>query len=157
MSDNVENEAADDWAAALAEQTGSAQPLAEPAAEEQPAEEQPAEDPPTPARRAPTATFEQFSPGPAKAAGTNDIDLILDRLDPGWNCRIENVKILDTKRHSQNFGAKRRAAHSHKQNVRESGAFYVFVKVVKGGDVAQFFTDDIEPAEPFGFVLAGPD
>jgi flagellar motor switch protein FliN len=68
MSDNVEKEAADDWAAALAEQTGSAQS----------AEEQPAEEPPAPARRAPTATFEQFSPSPAKAPGTNDIDLILD-------------------------------------------------------------------------------
>jgi flagellar motor switch protein FliN/FliY len=67
MNDKVENEAADDWAAALAEQAGSTRE----AAEEPNIESQ------TPARRAPTATFEQFSPGPAKA-GTNDIDLILD-------------------------------------------------------------------------------
>jgi flagellar motor switch protein FliN len=68
MSDNVEKETADDWATAMAEQTGSA-----PAAAEQPAEEAPA-----PARRVPTAAFEQFSPGPAQAGGANDIDLILD-------------------------------------------------------------------------------
>ena len=68
MSDNVENEAADDWAAAMAEQAGSPQP----------AEEQPSIEATAPARRAPTATFEQFSPGPAKASGANDIDLILD-------------------------------------------------------------------------------
>jgi flagellar motor switch protein FliN len=68
MSDNVENEAADDWAAAMAEQTGSAEASAE----------QPAMEAAAPARRAPTAAFEQFSPGSAKASGTNDIDLILD-------------------------------------------------------------------------------
>ena len=49
---------ADDWAAALAEQS---------AAEESP-----------PARRAPAAVFEQFSPATAKAPGANEIDLILD-------------------------------------------------------------------------------
>ena len=70
MSENVENvekDAADDWAAAMAEQTGSAEATAE----------EPAADNAAPARRAPTAAFEQFSPGPAKA-GVNDIDLILD-------------------------------------------------------------------------------
>jgi flagellar motor switch protein FliN/FliY len=67
MNDKVENEAADDWAAALAEQAGSTRETAE----------EPNIESQTPARRAPTATFEQFSPGPAKA-GTNDIDLILD-------------------------------------------------------------------------------
>jgi flagellar motor switch protein FliN/FliY len=66
MTENVEKDAADDWAAALAEQTGTTQA----ATEEPPAEN-------TLARRAPNATFEQFSPGPAKA-GANDIDLILD-------------------------------------------------------------------------------
>ena len=58
MNDNVDTPPADDWAAAMAEQA-----TAEAA---------------TPAPRAPTAAFEQFSPGPAKAAGANDIDLILD-------------------------------------------------------------------------------
>jgi flagellar motor switch protein FliN/FliY len=47
-----------DWAAALAEQTET--------------EANP------PARRPAAAVFEQFSPGAAKAAGANDIDLILD-------------------------------------------------------------------------------
>jgi flagellar motor switch protein FliN/FliY len=47
-----------DWAAALAEQS---------ATEATP-----------PARRPAAAVFEQFSPGAAKAAGANDIDLILD-------------------------------------------------------------------------------
>ena len=70
MSDNVENEAADDWAAALAEQASTSQPAT--------AIEEPAIEASTPARRAPTATFEQFSPGPAKGSGANDIDLILD-------------------------------------------------------------------------------
>ena len=68
MNDKVENEATDDWAAALAEQAGGTEP----------AGEQPDAEASAPARRAPTATFEQFSPGPAKAPGTNDIDLILD-------------------------------------------------------------------------------
>jgi flagellar motor switch protein FliN/FliY len=68
MNDKVETEAADDWAAALAEQASTTQPAADLANA----------DAGAPARRAPTATFEQFSPGPAKAAGTNDIDLILD-------------------------------------------------------------------------------
>lgn len=56
MTDTVENAATDDWATAMAEQTSAD----------------------TPARRAPTAAFEQFAPSPAKAAGANDIDLILD-------------------------------------------------------------------------------
>jgi flagellar motor switch protein FliN len=73
MTDNVENEAADDWAAALAEQAGSSQPEAA-----EPAMEEPALEASAPARRAPTAAFEQFSPGPAKGSGANDIDLILD-------------------------------------------------------------------------------
>jgi flagellar motor switch protein FliN/FliY len=68
MNDKVETEAPDDWAAALAEQAGSTQAAAE----------EPNVEAQTPARRAPSATFEQFSPSPAKAAGTNDIDLILD-------------------------------------------------------------------------------
>jgi flagellar motor switch protein FliN len=68
MNDKVETEAADDWAAALAEQAGSTEA----------AEAQPTTGAATPAPRAPTATFEQFSPAPAKGAGTNDIDLILD-------------------------------------------------------------------------------
>ena len=57
MSETIDTTASDDWAAAMAEQTGG-----ETAA---------------PARRAPTAAFEQFAPGPAKGAA-NDIDLILD-------------------------------------------------------------------------------
>ncbi len=67
MNDKVETEAADDWAAALAEQAGSTGAAAD----------QPNVEAATPAVRAPAATFEQFSPGP-KAPGTNDIDLILD-------------------------------------------------------------------------------
>ena len=50
--ETVEN---DDWAAAMAEQQAS-----------------------TPATRAPSAVFEQFSPAAAQSAGANDIDLILD-------------------------------------------------------------------------------
>jgi len=73
MTDKVENEAADDWAAALAEQAGSSEPASAESALEEPSIEANA-----PARRAPTATFEQFSPGPAKSSGANDIDLILD-------------------------------------------------------------------------------
>ena len=65
MTDNVET---DDWAAALAEQTGTGQSAG--AADEMEAA--------APATRAPAAAFEQFAPGPAKAAGANDIDLILD-------------------------------------------------------------------------------
>jgi flagellar motor switch protein FliN len=57
MSETIDTTASDDWAAAMAEQA-----TAETAA---------------PARRAPTAAFEQFAPGPAKGAA-NDIDLILD-------------------------------------------------------------------------------
>jgi flagellar motor switch protein FliN/FliY len=68
MNDKVDTEAADDWAAALAEQAGSTEA----------ADAQPSPDAAAPARRAPTATFEQFSPGPAKGTGANDIDLILD-------------------------------------------------------------------------------
>ena len=67
MTENVENEAADDWATALAEQSEATQVAAEPVSAEST----------TPARRAPTAAFEQFSPGPANP-GANDIDLILD-------------------------------------------------------------------------------
>ena len=67
MTDNVETEAADDWAAAMAEQTGATQPASDADAVEASA----------PATRAPTAAFEQFSPGPEKAT-VNDIDLILD-------------------------------------------------------------------------------
>ncbi len=73
MNDKVETEAADDWAAALAEQAGNTEPAGEHTAEEPPSVESQA-----PARRAPTATFEQFAPEPAKTPGTNDIDLILD-------------------------------------------------------------------------------
>jgi flagellar motor switch protein FliN/FliY len=60
MTDNATAEAAatDDWAAAMAEQASI--------------------DPTTPAHRAPSAVFEQFSSEPTKAAGANDIDLILD-------------------------------------------------------------------------------
>ena len=61
MTDNVETPATDDWAAAMAEQATIDSTAA-----------------PAPARRAPTAAFEQFSPAGTKAAGTNDIDLILD-------------------------------------------------------------------------------
>ena len=61
MTDNVETPVTDDWAAAMAEQATIDSPAA-----------------PAPVRRAPTAAFEQFSPGGAKPAGTNDIDLILD-------------------------------------------------------------------------------
>jgi flagellar motor switch protein FliN/FliY len=68
MADNVETEAADDWAAAMAEQAGGAQEAAEPVEVEAS----------TPAPRAPAAAFEQFSPGPSKTPGPNDIDLILD-------------------------------------------------------------------------------
>ena len=70
MNDKVETEAADDWAAALAEQAATAEPAGEPGEQ--------AVEAPALARRAPAATFEQFSPAPARAAGTNDIDLILD-------------------------------------------------------------------------------
>ena len=59
MTENVETPATDDWAAAMAEQAAIDSPAA-------------------PARRAPTAAFEQLSSGGAKAAGANDIDLILD-------------------------------------------------------------------------------
>ena len=55
MTDNVETPATDDWAAAMAEQATIDNAAA-----------------PAPARRAPTAAFEQFSPGGTKAAGTND-------------------------------------------------------------------------------------
>ena len=56
MTDTAETSTADNWAAAMAEQsaTGTAA-----------------------ATRAPTAAFEQFAPGPGKT-GVNDIDLILD-------------------------------------------------------------------------------
>jgi flagellar motor switch protein FliN/FliY len=67
MADNVETEAAEDWAAAMAEQAGT-QTSPEPVELEASA----------PARRAPAAAFEQFSPAPSKAPGPNDIDLILD-------------------------------------------------------------------------------
>ena len=67
MADNVETEAADDWAAAMAEQAGGTQ--AAPRAEMEAS---------TPAPRAPAAAFEQFSPAPPKGAGGSDIDLILD-------------------------------------------------------------------------------
>jgi flagellar motor switch protein FliN/FliY len=55
---NPDGSADMDWAAAMAEQS---------AAEAN-----------TPARRAPSAVFEQFSPAAAKAGGANDIELILD-------------------------------------------------------------------------------
>ena len=53
-NETVETTENDDWAAAMAEQQAS-----------------------TPATRAPTAVFEQFSPS-AQTSGANDIDLILD-------------------------------------------------------------------------------
>jgi flagellar motor switch protein FliN/FliY len=59
MTDSVETPAPDDWAAAMAEQATIDGVAA-------------------PARRVPTAAFEQFSPSGAKPAGANDIDLILD-------------------------------------------------------------------------------
>jgi flagellar motor switch protein FliN len=67
MAENVQTEAADNWAAAMAEQTdtGESAPEAELEAG-------------APARRAPAAAFEQFSPAPAKGASSTDIDLILD-------------------------------------------------------------------------------
>ena len=68
MADNVETEAADDWAAAMAEQAGTTQ--AAPESEQVEAG--------TPVPRAPAAAFEQFSPAPSKTPGANDIDLILD-------------------------------------------------------------------------------
>lgn len=68
MADNVETEAADDWAAAMAEQAGTTQAAPEPVEVEAG----------TPVARAPAAAFEQFSPGPGKNPGANDIDLILD-------------------------------------------------------------------------------
>jgi flagellar motor switch protein FliN/FliY len=55
---NPEASADMDWAAAMAEQAGA--------------------EATAPARRAQSAVFEQFSPAAAKAAGANDIDLILD-------------------------------------------------------------------------------
>ena len=59
MTDNVtEAPVTDDWAAAMAEQA--------------------ALDVSTPAQRAPSAVFEQFSAEGPKATGANDIDLILD-------------------------------------------------------------------------------
>ena len=65
MTDNVEtpaveNPATDDWAAAMAEQATIDTAAA------------------SPAKRAPTAAFEQFSASGAKPAHANDIDLILD-------------------------------------------------------------------------------
>jgi flagellar motor switch protein FliN/FliY len=58
MSDNVTVDAADDWAAAMAEQATIDAP---------------------PAQRAPSAVFEQFSSAETpKSTGANDIDLILD-------------------------------------------------------------------------------
>ena len=63
MTDNVETvetPPADDWAAAMAEQATLDGAAA------------------SPARRAPTAAFEQFSASGAKPARANDIDLILD-------------------------------------------------------------------------------
>jgi flagellar motor switch protein FliN/FliY len=55
---NPDGTAEMDWAAAMAEQSAT--------------------DATAPARRAQSAVFEQFSPATAKAAGANDIDLILD-------------------------------------------------------------------------------
>ena len=57
MNETLEATSSDDWATAMAEQAG-------------------VENAP-PVTRAPTAAFEQFS-SPGKAAGANDIDLILD-------------------------------------------------------------------------------
>ena len=63
MSDNVTLDASasdsDDWAAAMAEQATIDAAAA-------------------PAQRAPSAVFEQFSSDAPRAAGANDIDLILD-------------------------------------------------------------------------------
>jgi flagellar motor switch protein FliN/FliY len=62
MSDNVTIDAGaetDDWAAAMAEQARM-------------------DSAATPAQRAPSAVFEQFSSEAPKSAGANDIDLILD-------------------------------------------------------------------------------
>jgi flagellar motor switch protein FliN/FliY len=67
MTENIEKDPADDWAAAMAEQTGGGESSAGPLGTEN-----------TPAKRPPTAAFEQFSPSPANVGGTNDIDLILD-------------------------------------------------------------------------------
>jgi flagellar motor switch protein FliN len=66
MTESIEKDAGDDWASAMAEQTAGGDPNGEPLGTGN-----------TPAKRAPTATFEQFAPGPA-TSGTNDIDLILD-------------------------------------------------------------------------------
>jgi flagellar motor switch protein FliN/FliY len=60
MTDNVETPPTDDWAAAMAEQATIDSGTA------------------SPAKRAPTAAFEQFSASDAKPARVNDIDLILD-------------------------------------------------------------------------------
>jgi flagellar motor switch protein FliN len=60
MTDNVETPPTDDWAAAMAEQATIDSGVG------------------SPAKRAPTAAFEQFSASDTKPARANDIDLILD-------------------------------------------------------------------------------
>ncbi len=80
MPDDNTPISADDWGAAMAEQTMVAPPAAAPPADDWGAAlaEQTAAEPPPPAAPAQPHAFQQLSTGPAQSTTSNDLDMIMD-------------------------------------------------------------------------------
>ena len=67
------------------------------------------------------------------------------------------MKIADAECKCKHLRTKRRSAHAHQHDVLESRRLYTFTKLAVRIEVLQLFPDDLQPAEPFVLVAAGPD
>src|SRR5215471_10873169 len=90
-----------------------------------------------------------------------DVNLLLKRLDLRGVRRIEHMQLGKpgnrSKGHPQHFRTEAGSSHAEQQHVLESGLFYLFRDVLQLFALRNLFFDDIEPAQPLGFVFARPE
>ena len=101
----------------------------------------------------------------ARLAGHNkkrllDIDLVFEAFNLRRIGRIENVQCREVrdaaKRHAQHFGTKAGAAHAEEQDMLETALLHFFRNLLQLILLPNLLFDNIEPAQPTGFIRARP-
>ena len=90
-----------------------------------------------------------------------EIDLVASGLDLHRISGVNDVQgreaSLLAEGHGKHFGAKARSAHAQQQHGLESGSLHVGGKGGKGCQLFLAAFDDVDPAQPGFFALAGPE
>ena len=102
----------------------------------------------------------------ARLAGNDEerlrnINQMLERFHLGGIGRIEHVQGREVRgpaeRHAQNFRAQARSAHPEQQHMLKAAGLHFLRELRQLIVLRDLLIDDIEPAQPVGFVAAGPE